>query len=62
MGSSAVNEWIKVASESAITVINTMALVFIVIGAVEDFVAGLRAMVFSRRGHERRDIWLRFAR
>src|SRR4051794_17767547 len=55
------DEWMKVASEYAITVVNMMALVFVVIGTVEAFVAGLRAMIFSRRGHERRDIWLRFA-
>jgi uncharacterized membrane protein len=56
------DEWLKVVSEKAIVVINMMALVFIVVGAIESFVAGLRAMFSSPRGHERRDVWLRLAR
>ena len=32
------------------------------IGTVEAFFSGLRAMVSSQSGHERRDIWLRYAR
>ena len=43
-------------------VIDGLALVVIVVGTVETFVGGLRAMLGSPSGHERRDIWLRYAR
>jgi len=50
------------ATENAIVIIDALALVIIVVGTVEAFVGGLRAMLGSRSGHERRDIWLRYAR
>lgn len=50
------------ATELAVLIIDAMALVFIAIAAVEAFVKGLRVMVFSAGGDERREIWLRFAR
>jgi uncharacterized membrane protein len=40
-----------------------MALVFIAIGCVEAFVAGLRVQFSPRAtGHDRRAVWLRFSR
>ena len=55
-------EWLIFATEQAIIVIDALALVVIVIATIEAFVSALRAMFLSPAGHERRDIWLRFAR
>ena len=55
-------EWLTVATENAIVFIDALALLIIVIGTVEAFVAGLRVMLSSLSGHERRDVWLRYAR
>jgi uncharacterized membrane protein len=55
-------EWLVFVTQQAVVVIDAMALLVVVIGTVEAFIAGLRAMVGSRLGHERREIWLRFAR
>ena len=49
-------------TEKAVVVIDALALVIIVIGTIEAFISALRAMFRSPMGHERRDIWLRFAR
>jgi uncharacterized membrane protein len=61
-GISRVKQWLIFATENAIIVIDALALVVIVIGTVEAFFSGLRAMFSSPSGHERRDIWLRYAR
>jgi uncharacterized membrane protein len=58
----AVKQWLVFATENAIVLIDALALVVIVVGTVEAFVGGLRAMLGSPSGHERRDIWLRYAR
>ena len=55
-------EWFTIASEHAITVIDALALVIIVFGALEAFIKTIRGMFSPLPGHERRDIWLRFAR
>ena len=55
-------QWLVFATENAIVIIDALALVIIVVGTVEAFVCGLRAMLGSPSGHERRDIWLRYAR
>jgi uncharacterized membrane protein len=39
-----------------------MALVTIVFGTAEAFVSGMVLLLTSRSGHERRDVWLRYAR
>jgi uncharacterized membrane protein len=39
-----------------------MALVIVLIGTVEAFFRGLGALLSSPSGHERRDVWLRYAR
>lgn len=49
-------------TRAAVLLIDAMALVIIVAGTVDAFVTGLLALVTSRAGHERRDIWLRYAR
>jgi len=55
-------EWLTIASETAIAVIDLLALVIIVYGALEAFISVVRGVFSPLSGHERRDIWLRFAR
>ncbi len=55
-------EWLFVATDYSVTVIEGMALIVIVVGTVETFFGGLRTMLWSAAGHERRDVWLRYAR
>jgi uncharacterized membrane protein len=59
---SVVKQWLIIATENAIVVIDAMAFVIVVIGTVEAFFSGLRAMLSTPDGHERREIWLRYAR
>jgi uncharacterized membrane protein len=54
--------WLTVATEYAIVLIDGLALLIIVVGTLEAFVGGLRVMLASASGHERRDVWLRYAR
>jgi uncharacterized membrane protein len=55
-------EWLTTSTEYAVVMIDAMALVIIVVGTIEAFVNGLRVMASSSSGHERRDVWLRYAR
>lgn len=55
-------EWLVTATETSIVVIDALALVIIVLGTIEAFVGGLRMMLSGPSGHERRDVWLRYAR
>lgn len=55
-------EWLVYVTENAIVVIDILALVIVLAGTVEAFFAGLRVMLFTREGHERRDVWLRYGR
>lgn len=55
-------EWLAMVTEQAVVVIDWMAMVIIVVGTVEAFVVGGIALVSSRSGHTKRDIWLRYAR
>lgn len=55
--------WLIFATEKAILLIDAMALVIIVIGTVEAFVTGLVLLLRSHAtNHDRRAIWLRYAR
>lgn len=55
-------EWLIVVTESAIIIIDWMALIIVLMGTIEAFVRGLGVLLTSRSGHQRRDIWLRYAR
>ncbi len=55
-------EWLSIATGYCITVIDILALVTIVVGTIEAFFFGLKALLTDVNGHERRDIWLRYAR
>ena len=54
--------WMVTASEYAIVYIDAIALMIVLIAVTEAFVSGLRLMFAHPNGHERRDVWLRFAR
>ncbi len=55
-------EWLIFVTENAIVLIDIFALIIVLIGTIEAFFGGLRTMLLSPTGHERRDIWLRYAR
>jgi len=55
-------DWLIVATQQAVVVIDLMALIVIVVGTFEAFIRGGWVLVSSRSGHERRDVWLRYAR
>ena len=50
-----VTEWV-------ILIIDVIALAIVVFAVVEACVAGFRLMLHGPSGHERREVWLRFAR
>jgi uncharacterized membrane protein len=58
----ALKDWLAFLTEYAVVVIDVMVLILIVVGTVEAFINGLQVMLTSRSGHERRDVWLRYAR
>ena len=55
-------EWLVIVTEQAVVVIDAMATVIIVIGTIEAFIDGLRVLLGSKSGHEKRDVWLRYGR
>jgi uncharacterized membrane protein len=55
-------ELFTLASEHAIIVIEALALVIIFFAALEAFIRSIRAIFLPLSAHERRAIWLQFAR
>jgi uncharacterized membrane protein len=55
-------EWLIFATEYAVIIIDALALIIIFVGTVECFLRGVGLMFSSHSGHERRDVWLRYAR
>jgi uncharacterized membrane protein len=55
-------EWLIFATEYAVIIIDALALIIIFVGTVECFLRGVGLMFSSQSGHERRDVWLRYAR
>src|SRR5262245_38525995 len=55
-------EWLTIGSEHAIVLIDMLALVIVVYAALEAFIRTLPAIFSRMSGHDRRDVWLRFAR
>ena len=55
-------EWLTVATQYSILVIDAMALVLILLGTIEAFFGGILVMFSSAGGHAERDVWLRYAR
>ena len=54
--------WFESTIEVVVLGMNTMAAVFIVIGAVRASVTGVRVFVTAPNAHDRREVWLGFAR
>lgn len=55
-------EWLTVISENIALAIDALALVTIVAGTVEAFFNVLVFLVSPKVDHERRDVWIRYAR
>jgi uncharacterized membrane protein len=55
-------EWLIFVTEYATDVIDILALILVIIGSIEAFIGGLLVLLSGRAGHERRDVWLRYAR
>ena len=55
-------EWLTIATEYAIVVIDMMALVVVSYAALEAFVKAMRSLFSPVSGRDRRDIGLRFGR
>lgn len=55
-------EWLVLATEYASTLIDAIALFVVVVGTIEAVLGGLRLVFGEVEGHERRAIWLRYAR
>jgi uncharacterized membrane protein len=55
-------ELLRLASESAIVLIDAMALVIVVYGAIEAFANGVKAVFGQARIDDKRAMWLRFMR
>jgi uncharacterized membrane protein len=55
-------DWLILATNVAVDVIDWLALILIVVGAVEAFFQGLWTMFASPDGHHERDVWLRLGR
>ncbi|MGD9921616.1 MAG: DUF1622 domain-containing protein [Pseudorhodoplanes sp.] len=55
-------EWLIVITQQAVVIIDFMALIVILIGTFEAFIRGGWVLISSQGGHERRDVWLRYAR
>lgn len=54
--------WLILATNVAVDAIDWLALILIVVGAVESFLQGLWTMFSSADGHHEREVWLRLGR
>jgi uncharacterized membrane protein len=57
-----VRDWLILATNVAVDAIDWLALILIVVGAVEAFFQGLWTMFASSDGHHEREVWLRLGR
>ena len=55
-------EWLVLATENAIIIIDGMALIIIAYATLQAFVGAVPLMVSPTTGQDRREIWLRYAR
>jgi uncharacterized membrane protein len=55
-------EWLISIIEPTILALDFVAYVIIVAGTLETLVRGVRMLLRGREGHERREVWLRYAR
>ena len=57
------HEWLVAITNGTVLVIDMMVLVIIAIGTIQAFVQGLQVMLrSSATGHDRRNVWLHYAR
>jgi len=54
--------WLTEATKASIVLIDGMALLIVLAGTVEAVVSGMRVFLRPDNGHERRAVWLRYAR
>jgi uncharacterized membrane protein len=54
--------WLTEITEYAVLIIDAMALVIVLVGTVAAFLAAVRHFWRPLAGHERREIWLHYAR
>ncbi len=59
---SLMKEWLVFSTEVSATVIDAIALVIVVVGTLEAAIGGFMLMLGSKDGHEKRAVWLRYAR
>ena len=62
MKGASMHEWLIVASEYSITVIDAVALLVIVFGTLHAAVSVVRGMFGTMSGQTRREVWLHYAR
>ena len=55
-------EWLILATNAAVAVIDWLALIVILLGAAEAFLRGVWTMLASADGHVQPDAWLRLGR
>ncbi len=55
-------DWLVIATNYAVGVIDWLALIMIVVGAVEAFFRGFWTMFATPDGHAERNVWLRLGR
>jgi uncharacterized membrane protein len=55
-------DWLIIATNYAVTIIDWLALILIVVGAIEAFFQGLWTMYASPDGHHERNVWSRLGR
>jgi uncharacterized membrane protein len=54
-------EWLVFLSEHAIVLIDFAAMIVIVVGTIEVLINATRVFLTPVSGHERREVWLRYA-
>ena len=59
---SRMKEWLVIITEQAVVLIDAVALVVILFGTIEACFGALKSVLSSSSQHEKREIWLRFAR
>jgi hypothetical protein len=55
-------DWLIIATNYAVDVVDWLALIMIVVGSVEAFFRGSWTMFATPDGHAERDVWLRLGR
>jgi uncharacterized membrane protein len=54
--------WLVLATEYAVTIIDAIALVIVIVGTIEAAIGCLKLVAGAQGRHETRSVWLRFSR